>query len=153
MMKSKGFWALLRAQFLGFWGINKLLNKKKSVIAPAVGSILVLLLLEALIVLYVWIYGSMFGTMGAGDYFIPFVFIILNLLVLFFSITSTLGSLFGFKDYEMVMSLPIKTWQIIIAKLLYIYLSNLLLSFAILVPSIIIVSQYVTFGFTFIFNT
>lgn len=155
-MKNKGFLALLRAQFLGFWGINKFLNKKgrkKSSAFTAVGFAAIGILLEAVIVLYVYIYASLFGELGVGKQFIYFVTFILNVLVLFFAVSSTLGSLFGFKDYEMVMSLPIKTWQIIVAKLLYIYLSNFLLCIAVVIPSLIIILLYEVLGAGLIIST
>lgn len=153
-MKRNSLFPLLKAQFLGFFGINKMLHsKKRHKNARLAGSAALVVfffaLFEAIFCFYIWAFATLFGEVGLTEYLIPIVFVITNMLILIFATISASGALFGFKDYEMVMSLPVKTWQVVLAKLLYIYITNLGFSLMIFVPALIFVSPYmaVTAGY------
>lgn len=60
-----------------------------------------------------------------------------SLVTLFTSIYKVNGTLFGFKDYDMLMSLPIKTSTIISSRILILYGMNILFVLMLMVPAAI----------------
>lgn len=69
----------------------------------------------------------------------PYVLLALGMVmascfILFTNIYKINGILFGFKDYDLLMSLPIKKSIVISSKLLLLYISNLLYTLMIMIP-------------------
>ncbi len=58
-----------------------------------------------------------------------------SLLMLFTTLYRVKGSLFAFKDYDFLMSLPIKPNTIALSRLIMLYRSNLLVSLILIVPA------------------
>ena len=137
-MKSK-LAVLLRMQFLGSFGINKMLHsKKKGALAglgfSAAGIVLLFALVEALICLYAWMAAQLAaGAMMQGAYF-PVVFLLVAIVTFALTVANVNGKVFGFRDYEMTVSLPVSTAQLASAKILFVYLENLAASACILLP-------------------
>ncbi|MDL2237479.1 hypothetical protein LJC56_06585 [Christensenellaceae bacterium OttesenSCG-928-K19] len=65
-----------------------------------------------------------------------------SITVLITTIYKTNGLLFGFKDYDLVMSLPVKTSIVITSRLFMLYLMNFIFCLFIMVPSCIIYAVY-----------
>lgn len=75
------------------------------------------------------------SAMGMGEVIPSFVFAITSLMLLLFTIFKTNGILFGGRDYELLMALPISPNSIIITRFLVMYLSNCIFCAIILLPS------------------
>ncbi len=60
-----------------------------------------------------------------------------SMIVLVTTVLKIKGTVFGFRDYDMVMSLPIKTGTIIISRLMILYLVNLLFTLIVMIPMMI----------------
>jgi ABC-2 type transport system permease protein len=58
-----------------------------------------------------------------------------SLITLLTTIYKVKGTLFGFKDYDMIMSLPVRTGEIAASRLLLLYLVNLLFTLIIMIPA------------------
>ena len=58
-----------------------------------------------------------------------------SVMVLFTTIYKVNGTLFGFRDYDMQMSLPIKTGTLIASRILILYGFNLLFVFGVVIPA------------------
>ncbi|MFI3209561.1 MAG: hypothetical protein R3Y64_00680 [Peptostreptococcaceae bacterium] len=67
-------------------------------------------------------------------------------IIFIFGILYTSNNLFTFKDYDFLLSLPIKIRTIITSKLLFMYILNLILSLLIMIPLILVLNSYINLG-------
>lgn len=152
-MKNK-LGVLLKMQFMGSFGINKLLHSKRKDKALSLGGgiagvALLFLLIEGLIFFYAWIFAAAFAEIQyeqKGALYMSFIFLLSNILLFFFSVANVNGKIFGFRDYEMTVSLPVKTWHIALSKILFLYLSNLGAVVALTVPFWLFGAAYLGFS-------
>lgn len=135
----KKTFVLLRAQMLGFFGLNKLRyggSKKQKWSAALMG------LLFALLVLMLIGYSALvaFGmvAVGAGDGIAPMVLAICAAITFVFTFMKSNGVLFAFKDYDTVMALPVSNAAVIASRLLSVYLGNLLFSAMVAVSAMVV---------------
>jgi ABC-2 type transport system permease protein len=132
-------WLLLKIQLLGLFGANRALHsndKKEKRQLILMGA----LMLFAALVMAGYSAGiaiafAYYGMAGALPPLILFLSAACTLAVTFLK---SGGVLFGFRDYDMVMSLPVTKQAVIASRLLYVYAMNFLLSSAIMLPSIIV---------------
>ncbi len=83
-------------------------------------------------------------------YLLPVVFFVFtSTLILFTNIYKINGTLYSFKDYDLLMSLPIKTTTIISSKLITLYFSNMFYVLILMVPAFIVYLKSVTVNFAF----
>lgn len=85
---------------------------------------------------------------------IPYVilaqyFLISSIFILFTNIFQVKDTIFSFKDYDLLMSLPINRKIIIASKFLNLYISNMIYTLLFMLPSLISYVQYVDVGFIF----
>lgn len=66
------------------------------------------------------------------------VMAIISMVTLMTSVYKVKGILFGFKDYDLLMALPIQTSSIVISRFLLLYIVNFIVTFIILIPSTIV---------------
>ncbi len=82
-----------------------------------------------------------FITMGKPLYVIAFLFVICSIYVFFFNIFRVKTILFDFKDYDLLMSLPLKRSSVIASKIVSLYIVNLIITLIIMLPGYV---AYVT---------
>ena len=78
-----------------------------------------------------------FVAIGKPLYVISFLFVICSLYVFFFNIFRVKSILFDFKDYDLLMSLPLKRSSVIGSKITSLYVINLLFTIIIMIPGYI----------------
>lgn len=66
------------------------------------------------------------------------VFALVSSFTLFTGIYKVNGVLFGFKDYDLLMSLPIKKNKVILSKIIILYISNLIYTLLFMLPAYIL---------------
>lgn len=135
--------ALLKVQFLSFFGINRIANsKRKGKIGGFAGLIFVALLLGALIALTGYFYAQTFGesllAFGKLSELLPLMLAVSSLVCLVFSFYAASGALYGFKDYDMLSAMPVKTGTVIFSKLLFMYISDLIFTVLLIIPSAVV---------------
>ncbi|WP_018782043.1 putative ABC transporter permease subunit [Bacillus sp. 95MFCvi2.1] len=135
--------ALLKIRLITQLGLNtfkyeKDKKKKQSKILISVSIALV----AALLMLYCG--GAAYGLikLGIGEVIPVYAFVISSILVLFFTMFKANGEIFAFKDYDFVMSLPIRVDTIIASRFLYLYVLNTVFSMIIMLPMGIIYCIY-----------
>lgn len=132
---------LFKVEFLNMMNNFSYGKSKKKI-----GGIGILLLLAFMCVYYSGMYGAMLANMfeqaGAMEIFPLYIFLLTSMVVLMFSIMGTSNSLFQFKDYDLLLSLPISRKLIITAKMLYIYVSNLAFSLMIVGTTLVVGVMY-----------
>jgi len=98
--------------------------------------------------MYTGVYAELLAYYNQAKMVIPIVVIASQMIMLFIGIANVNGVMFGFKDYDMLMSLPIKPSQIVISKIIYSYIADLFLSIMIMVPTLINVANFVSLAFS-----
>ena len=117
---------LLKTLVLSSSNINKIRNSKdKKVRNKAITGLIGALIIYLLIIAYSVLACIGYGQIGlAGD--IPVIFVAtITVLAFFFTFFKTNGYLFGFKEYDMLMSLPFEPKAIAASKFLYMYIASL----------------------------
>lgn len=74
------------------------------------------------------------GYMGMAALIPAYALVITAVLSFFFTMLKTNGVLFGFRDYDMLMSLPIKTTTVIASRFFTMYFMNMLITVLIMIP-------------------
>jgi len=140
-MKSKQV-LLLKLLLLNQFKINELKDKKSKYrknsifIGTAIGIVVVML------AGYSYGIGYGLGSIGLASVIPVYAITIVSLVTLFFTVFKSNGILFGFKDYEIQTSLPIKTSAIISSRFIYMYLMNTLFAAIVMIPLGIAFYQY-----------
>lgn len=126
---------LVKTGFINQWKLNELKNrhdkKKRS------NTILLLVVFVFLGILIAgYSAGGAFGLMymGMGSLIPSAAITIVSLITLFFTIIKTNGILFGYKDYDILSSLPIKTETLVASRFMQLYMVNLLVSILVMLP-------------------
>lgn len=104
-------------------------------------KIMTILLLTALIggnLIYTfWVYAKILETANMANYILYYGIIMYNLLALVFLSFQTQNIFFNAKDYSLIASLPIKSKQVIIAKVLSLLSLSYIYMFIIFIPAYI----------------
>ncbi len=106
---------------------------KKSKIPPIVISCLVMF---GLSLYYSWIFADMMETQAHA---VPYMVSILGTVIIFMSgISGSQGMLFGFKDYDSLMALPVTERDIVTSKIVVYTFMQYLYSFFLVIPAMLI---------------
>ena len=108
MTKSK-CWLLFKTQMRNEFG-RSLKSRGRKMTSFAIGIVLLMLVFYA----YMLSYGL--GSMGMAEVIPSYGLAITGLITLFFTALKTNGVLFAYKEYDMVMSLPVKTSTVIASR-------------------------------------
>jgi len=138
---------LLKVQFLSLLKANSQGSKKRK--AAGLGT---LFILGAAFLYMAVVYAiSMVATFPEGYKHIAlYVMGILTIIMLMiFGYQSAGGHLFGFKDFDLLMSLPVRKEEVLISKFVSFLMLEYFYAFFILVPSIIIVGISCSYGISY----
>ena len=154
-------WILLKVQLMSFFGINKAIHSKSKkekdkIIYLLIGGIIVLFTMGVLSSVVSYGIGAVFKSLNITEMLLAIMLSAISLIILFTTAIKANGALFGCGDYNMFMSLPIKTSHIIMSKILTLYVLNFILSSLIMVPAGVVYGilesmstiYYIVFGIT-----
>ena len=135
----KSFVLLLKIQLLGLFGINKALHADA---ARAKRAIALGVLAVVTIVAFVAIYagGVSYGLVqiGLADT-VPFVAAFMGAVIgAVAAFLKTNGVLFVFKDYDLVMSLPVLVTSVVLSRIASLYAMSLAFSVLVMVPAFVV---------------
>lgn len=93
-----------------------------------------------LLMLFAYVAAMDYGyiLLGMADIVPMMSVVILSIVILFFSIFKAGSIIFQMKDYEMLMALPVTKTAIIISRFSYMYVTNVLMSFFVMLPGIVL---------------
>ncbi len=137
-----GFWPVFKVSFVNLFGINKKLYGKDKKGKAKIGGIIAVLSIVALGLAglsasYTFIFCmAMIETGEDLRRTVAIMFTAVSLFLLFYSIHSASGEIFGFKDYEILSALPIKQHVILLAKVSSLYIFSIIIFFLVVFPSI-----------------
>lgn len=130
---------LTKIQILGLFGINKLLHTKDTrarLQAAAMG--VVALILGAMAVFFSYMTAAVYAAIGLVKLVPAIILLLFSMITLFFTLIRSSGTLFGFSDYDMIMSLPVPRSSVILSRLLTVYLGNLIFGGLVLLPAMVV---------------
>ena len=139
---------LIKVQFLSFFGLNKVLHQDKSKRLSGFGGMAFFALIFVGAIGFTgYTYSDMFGSIlllnGRITELIPLMLAMSCMVSFFFSFYATASVLYGYRDYDLLMAMPIKTTTIVFAKFTFTYIADILFSLILLVPSAI---NYLNYG-------
>lgn len=127
--------ALLKIRFITQLDLNtfkyekdKKKKQNKILISATIALVFVMLML--------YCGASAYGLvqLGIGEVIPVYAFVISSVLILFFTMFKANGELFAFRDYDLLMSLPISVSTVITSRFLYLYVLNTFFSITIMLP-------------------
>lgn len=126
---------LLKVQLINQYKLNNLVSKQNSkeksrVIMMAI----IFIILGGVLMLYSFGLGFGLGMLGAANIIPGYAVMITGIITLFFTMIKSNGVIFGYRDYDMLMSLPVKTGTIITSKFLSMYVMNTLFTTLVMLP-------------------
>lgn len=139
------FLALLRVNFLALISGIKMRGKKKAV--GTVGSIALIVFIGVYIsATYSWLFASALAPVGALSLLGPLMAVLTAFMSLTLTVFGASGFIFGGKDSDFVLALPVSAFEVMLSKILALYLENLLISFAFMLPCGVVYMMYAESG-------
>lgn len=137
-MKSKSI-TLLRIQLYELFGFNKLRHSKDKE-EKRKGILFGMLAILVVIVVCGYSFGMAYGYayLGLKDMLPMIMMTTTSLLVLATTFFKSNGVLFGIKDYDLIMSLPVKKSTLIISRFLTMYILDLLFTIGVMIPTMVV---------------
>ena len=134
------FWILTKLQVSSLFGINKILHMKnaeeKKIGKRTLGSLIAMVFaMGYLSVLYSFLLARSFQMFNTLPTLLGIMALAASILILIFSIFETKGVLFGFGDYDIVMSWPVNIRAVAASRVLSMYAYNFVYSFLLLLPA------------------
>jgi ABC-2 type transport system permease protein len=130
---------LMRIQLLGLFDINRVMHtndKREKRRLVMVGA--VILFVVAIMAFYSTGMAVMAAYLGLAEVLPPLILVVCAASTLVVTFVKTGGVLFGFRDYDLVMSLPVRSADVIASRLVFVYAMNLLIAGIIMLPSVIV---------------
>ncbi len=137
-MKNR-YLLLLKMQLYNLFGINRILHshsQKEKQRSTALGGLALLII--GLMIAYSTIISMSIAAMGAVNILPAISALICTLITLILTFLKSSGVLIGLRDYDMVMSLPVRNSEVVLSRLTMVYLADLLISMIIVLPSVVI---------------
>lgn len=134
---------LVKANIINSWGINKVLksrSKGDKIKALLLGILIVYAVCMMELSLFMMNYplGQVLEKLNALEFLISSSILSSTLFGLIMSIYKIPGYLFSFKDYDLLMSLPLKPSSVLASKMVFIYLSNFFVAVLVGTPPLVI---------------
>lgn len=112
-------------------------------------SMATMAVLGVVLVFYSYLIAFGLGMAGMAQVVPSYAIVLSSLATLFFTALKTNGILFGYGDYDLLMSLPVPTGVVITSRFLTMYLMNLLITLAVMVPMGVGYAGFVRSGISF----
>lgn len=128
---------LLKVQLLGMFGINRARfskdkkEKGRTALFAGVAALIGIMMLG-----YSFSIAISFTAFGMGHIIAPAIALTCSLLAFVFTFLKSRGVLFDFKDYDMMMSLPVNSGMVIASRLLSVYLPDAAFTLIISAPAL-----------------
>ncbi|RUT47155.1 hypothetical protein EJP82_08215 [Paenibacillus anaericanus] len=133
-------WRLTKLQLLSSFGLNKALHardvkERRKLLLLSISILIGVGMIAVVSFGYSYAMAMTFESIGRMDLLLAIMMAVTSLIGLFTTIYKASGVLFGFKDYDLVMSLPIKTSHVVASRVLQLYVLNLFFTLMVMVPA------------------
>ncbi|MGB8453289.1 MAG: hypothetical protein WCD89_13290 [Anaerocolumna sp.] len=138
----KQIWLLTKVQIstvfdFGNFLKNKKTAKKNSYIFTAL-TLFFLVMFSVMSFLYSYAMGTSLKKIGMLELLPELLMAVTCVITIITTIYKVKGTLFGFKDYDLIMSLPVKTSMVVTSRLLLLNIINITFTLIIMVPAAIV---------------
>lgn len=134
----KKFFILTRVQMLSAYDINKKIHTKgKRDLGRLYLMVILTIITEIFFGLFLFRSAMFYVEIGLGNFLLNITLIFATLFMIFTTLRATNGVLFGHKDHDMIMSLPVNSWIVVLSRVTKLYLVNLFIALSVFVPMII----------------
>lgn len=138
----KQLWILTKVQLGNVFDFSKMfMGKRKSSrskgYALVIGTVCIILSLAAASFLYSYGIGTTLKLIGMLDLLPELVMAVTCVITLMTTIYKVKGTLFGFKDYDLIMALPIRNSIVVLSRLVLLYMINITFTLIIMIPAAI----------------
>jgi len=142
---------LIKANIINSWGINKVLKSKaksEKIKAGLLGIVILYAFCMGAFTMFMMSYqlGEVLEKLGSLELLISSSILSTTLFSIAMSTFKIPGYLFSFKDYDMLMSMPLKPSSILASKMIFIYLSNFMITVIVGIPPLIIYGMKTSSG-------
>lgn len=151
-------WSLLKVQLLTTLGINKELfskdeNGKQRLIFSGILLCIIGIIIIGISTFYSIMLAFVLSKFQKMELLIAIMMASASIVILFTTIYKTKGMLFGFKDYDTIMSLPVKVKTIVNSRMIMLYLMNIFLTIAVMGPAGLVygITMYMSISFYIIY--
>ncbi|MBH1939288.1 hypothetical protein I5677_00105 [Mobilitalea sibirica] len=124
-------------------------NRKRKPKAIYFGVLLFVLGMGSIAFFYCFMLGKGLQMYNSIDILPAMMMAVISMIVLLTTVFKVKGTIFGFKDYDMVMSLPVKTGSIVASRLILLYSINFLFVLMIMIPMMIAYGVLANPGYLF----
>jgi ABC-2 type transport system permease protein len=150
----KDLMLLLRVNALNIFNINRLRHtadkKEKTKASWALfGFTIIGLMMAGQMGLYSYLLASTLSDMGALSIMPGYIMMSAGIIIIFTTVYKSVGTLFSFRDYDHLMSLPIPTSTVVMSRILMLYGANLFFSMFVMIPSGIVYAIFAKPSFMF----
>ncbi|MGZ9585827.1 hypothetical protein [Paenibacillus marinisediminis] len=133
-------WRLTKLQLLSSFGLNKALHtrdvkERRKLLLLSIGILIGVAMIAAVSFGYSYMMALSFEQIGRIDLLLAIMMVATSIIGFFTTIYKASGVLFNFKDYDLVMSLPIKTSHVVASRVLQLYILNLFFTLMVMVPA------------------
>jgi ABC-2 type transport system permease protein len=133
-------WRLTKIQLLSSFGLNKALHtrdvkERRKLLLLCMGILIGVAMIAVFSFGYSFMMAQNFEEIGRMDLLLAIMMAVTSIIGFFTTIYKASGVLFGFKDYDLVMSLPIKTSHVVASRVLQLYVLNLFFTLMVMLPA------------------
>ena len=129
----KKLWMLIRVQIYNFFPINKILYSKNNKSSGSITSLGIIALFVSSCI-YNIMTAKTLVQVGQQELIPAYMSAVSSFAILFLTIFYSNGILFGSRDMENLLSLPVKSSDIISSKFMFMYLLNFLIGLMFMLP-------------------
>ena len=136
----KHLWLLTKISFGSTFDFNKFFKKsnlKQKILKTLaiIGAFILLVLILITAFFYSYSIGIVLGELGQVELLPGLMMALVCVIVIILTMSRVKGTLFGFKDYDLLISLPIKTSIILASRLITLYIINLAFTLIVMIPT------------------
>ena len=129
----KKLWILIRVQIYNFFPINKILYSKNNKSSGSITSLGIIALFVSSCI-YNIMTAKTLAQVGQQELIPAYMSAVSSFAILFLTIFYSNGILFGSRDMEVLLSLPVKGLDIISSKFMFMYLLNFFIGLMFMIP-------------------
>lgn len=133
-------WRLTKLQLLSAFGLNKALHtkevkEKRKLLLLSIAIVIGVLMIAVFSFGYSYAMALAFEQMGRMELLLAIMMAVTSMVGFFTTVYKASGVLFSYKDYDLVMSLPIKTSHVVASRILQLYVLNLFFTLMVMLPA------------------
>jgi len=141
---------LFYIQLLRLYNLNELrYTKDKKKKTNAIILLCCFIIIGIGLIVYVGVLAYSICLVGMADLVPAYILAVTSILTILFTIFKAGSIMFGARDYEQLIALPLKASTIVISRFLTMYISNLIFAVITMLPSAIIYSMFISVGANF----